>query len=101
MTKDEHIELVVGAQVRPKLSAIEGSSSLKKLMQACWSHESRKRPSFSDVRDQLCFDLGLPDAPNASSNNSRFMRLRKQRLGSEKRVGRTLAALFNPGQRDS
>jgi hypothetical protein len=93
MTKEEHLELVVGSQVRPKLSAIEGSSSLKKLIQSCWSHESRKRPSFSDVRDQLCFDLDVPDAPNAASNSNRFMRLRKQR--SERRVGKTLASLFH------
>eukprot|EP00545_Synedropsis_sp_CCMP1620_P000646 CAMPEP_0119011142 /NCGR_PEP_ID=MMETSP1176-20130426/5482_1 /TAXON_ID=265551 /ORGANISM="Synedropsis recta cf, Strain CCMP1620" /LENGTH=532 /DNA_ID=CAMNT_0006963919 /DNA_START=88 /DNA_END=1686 /DNA_ORIENTATION=- len=102
MTKEDHIVLVVGSQQRPKLGAIEGSSSLKKIIQACWSHESKKRPSFSDIRDQLCFDLDLPGAPNATSNNNRFMRLRKQSRGpSEKRMGRTLSSLFNIGHKET
>ena len=79
MSKQQHMDLVVGSQVRPKLSAIEGvSSSVKKLVQSCWSHVPTKRPTFDEIQNRLCFEWDLLDAPNGSSKNNRVMRLRKQ-----------------------
>lgn len=80
MSKQEHLELVVGSQLRPKLSSIEGSSVIKKLIQSCWNHVPDQRPAFSDIRKILCSELDLREAQNGSSRSNRFMRLRKQRL---------------------
>lgn len=96
MTKEEHLESVVGAKVRPKLSAIEGSSSLKKLIQSCWDHDPDQRPNFSEIRDQLCFELDFLESAQESAKVNRFMRLRKQRRGSSSgnKEGKTLASLL-------
>jgi Protein tyrosine and serine/threonine kinase len=95
MSKQEHLELVVGSQMRPKLSAVEGSSVIKKLIQSCWNHAPDKRPAFSDIRKILCSELDLQEVLNGSSKNNRFMRLRKQRqVSSGSKSTRSLTSVF-------
>ena len=83
LSKQEHMEKVVGSHMRPKLGAMEGSSELKKLIQSCWSHDPSRRPSFAEIRDKLGSEVlqGRSRSPRVSARHSRRPRTQKQQLG--------------------
>lgn len=95
MSKQEHLEMVVGAQVRPKLSSLETSSGVKKLIHSCWRHDPNRRPKFRGILIKLCSEMVLGNAPHGSFNRDHTTRLRKHRGGSiDKKLTMSLPSAF-------
>ena len=95
MSKQEHLEMVVGAQVRPNISAVMASSRLKKLLQSCWSDDPIQRPRFGEILVRVRAEIDLRDAPHRSYKSDRN-RLRRHRGGSiDSKMSMSLPSAFD------
>lgn len=95
MSKQEHLEMVVGAQVRPKLSAVMASSGLKKLLQSCWSDDPIRRPPFGEILNRVRSEIDLRDAPHRSFKRDRIRQRRHRGESIDSKLSMSLPSDFD------
>ena len=95
MSKKDHMEMVVGAQVRPKLSHLETSSGVKKLIHSCWRDDANRRPAFGEILTKVCSEIVRRDTPHGSMKSDRNGRRRKYRGSSIDRLSTSLPSAFD------
>jgi hypothetical protein len=78
MSKEEHMELVVDFKMRPNVNIFDDDPSLRNLIEMCWCHDPKNRPSFREINSRIPTELLLHACILHSSKNNRFIQLKSR-----------------------
>jgi hypothetical protein len=95
MSKQEHLEMVVGAQLRPTISAVMASSGLKELLQCCWCDDPIRRPTFDEILVRVRSEIDLRDAPHRSFKSDEVRLQRHQGRSIDSKLSMSLPSAFD------
>jgi serine/threonine protein kinase len=81
MSKKEHLEFVVGSNMRPNLHIFDDDPSLRNFIEMCWCQEPKSRPTFREIKTRIPAEFLLHACLLDSSRSNRYVRL-KSRTGA-------------------